>query len=71
MPQILYVWTRATTSGSGGRAPGGPLPLTGKNFRPTGCGSRKYPYPTLGRSMEILRPGGGLNSLCYKGKFEG
>ena len=38
------------------------------------CGSRKYPYPPHGRSMEIPRWGGGggrvSTVIIYKGKYK-
>ena len=32
---------------------------------------KKYPHPPHGRSLEILKGGGGLNSQTFKGKFQG
>ena len=34
------------------------------------CGSRKYPYPLQGRSLEILRRGGGGGQNCQNEKYE-
>ena len=34
------------------------------------CGSRKYPYPPQGRSLEILRGRGVSKAIFFKGKYE-
>ena len=34
------------------------------------CGSRKYPYPPQGGSLEIPRRGGGVITKNFKGKYE-
>ena len=34
------------------------------------CGSRKYPYPPQGRSLEILRGRGVSKAKLFKGKYE-
>ena len=34
------------------------------------CGSRKYPYPPQGGSLEILRGKGVFNTKNFKGKYE-